>query len=43
MSSPDDLQALERQVERGNRFAHTALSEQAMRTNENEAIINGLS
>ena len=42
MSSPDDLRALERQVERGNRFAHTALSEQAMRTNENEAIINGL-
>ena len=42
MSSSDELRALERQVERGNLFAHTALSEQAMRTNENEAIINGL-
>ena len=33
---------LERQVERGSLFTHTALTEQAARANENEAIVNGL-
>ena len=36
---PDEL---ERQVERGSLFTHTALTEQALRANENEAIVNGL-
>jgi Fe-S-cluster containining protein len=39
---PDPLRELERQVERGNVFAHAVLSEQASRANENEAIIRGL-
>ena len=38
----DELRDLERQVERGNLFAHTALGEQALRVNESEAILNGL-
>lgn len=42
MAEPDPLRELERQVERGNLFAHTALTEQAQRANENEAIVNGL-
>jgi Fe-S-cluster containining protein len=42
MGEHDQLRQLEQQVERGSLFAHTALSEQAIRTNENEAMINGL-
>jgi Fe-S-cluster containining protein len=33
---------LERQLERGAAFTHTVLSEQAERSNENEAVVNGL-
>jgi len=39
---PDDIRELERQVERGNLFAHTVLTEQSVRANESEAIVNGL-
>jgi len=39
---PDELRELERQVERGNLFAHTVLSEQAARFNQIEAVANGL-
>jgi Fe-S-cluster containining protein len=39
---PDPLRELERQVERGNVFAHAVLSEHASRAGENEAIIRGL-
>jgi Fe-S-cluster containining protein len=39
---PEDVGELARQVERGNLFAHTALSEQALRANETEALVNGL-
>ena len=39
---PDDLRELERQVERGNLFAHAALTEQATRSNQIEAVVNGL-
>jgi Fe-S-cluster containining protein len=42
MPRSDDIRELEYQVERGNLFAHNALAEQALRANENEAIINGL-
>ena len=42
MPPPDEYRELEKQVERGSMFAHSALSEQAIRTNENEAMINGL-
>jgi Fe-S-cluster containining protein len=38
----DPLRELERQVERGNLFAHTVLSEQAARANQTEAIVGGL-
>jgi hypothetical protein len=38
----DDLNELSRQVERGNLFAHTVISEQLARTNITEALINGL-
>jgi Fe-S-cluster containining protein len=41
MGDPD-LRALERQVERGSLFTHTVLTEQVVRTNENEAVVNGL-
>src|SRR3954447_22990395 len=39
---PDPLRELERQVERGNVFAHAVLSERGSRAGENEAIIRGL-
>ncbi len=39
---PEELRELERQVERGNLFAHTALTEQAARANQTEAVVNGL-
>ena len=42
MAERDRTRELERQVERGNLFAHTVLTEQAVRANENEAIVNGL-
>jgi Fe-S-cluster containining protein len=38
----DDLRELERQVERGNLFAHAALTEQASRSNKIEAVVNAL-
>jgi Fe-S-cluster containining protein len=38
----DQLHELERQVERGNLYAHTALTEQAARTNKSEALLLGL-
>jgi len=38
----DPLHELERQVERGNLFAHSALSEQASRVHEGDALVNGL-
>jgi Fe-S-cluster containining protein len=38
----EPLHELERQVERGNLFAHSALSEQAVHVNENAALLNGL-
>ena len=39
---PDPLRELEHQVERGNLFAHAALSEQANRADGYEAIVHGL-
>jgi hypothetical protein len=39
---PDSIQELERQVDRGNLFAHSALTEQAARLNEATALVNGL-
>jgi Fe-S-cluster containining protein len=38
----DSLDELERQVERGNLFAHTVLSQHATRANDGDALINGL-
>ena len=38
----DEFRELDRQVERGNLFTHTALSDYAARANETEAMINGL-
>ena len=38
----EEVQALERQVERGSLFAHTVLTDQIMRLNEDEAFIFGL-
>ena len=38
----DDFRELEKQVEKGNRFAHTVLTEQIMRINENESFLYGL-
>jgi Fe-S-cluster containining protein len=38
----DRLDELERQVEGGNLFAHSALTEQAGRLNEAAAVVNGL-
>jgi hypothetical protein len=40
--SADPQDELERQVERGNLFVHSVLTEQAARTNESEALLNGL-
>jgi hypothetical protein len=37
-----EFEELERQVEQGNLFAHSALTEQAARANESEALLNGL-
>jgi Fe-S-cluster containining protein len=42
VAEPDPLRALERQVERGNVFAHAVLGQHANRAGENEAIIRGL-
>ena len=42
MTDPDRVHDLERQVERGNLFAHTVLTEQAARANKTEALIHGL-
>jgi Fe-S-cluster containining protein len=39
---PEALRELELQVERGNLFAHTLLTEQAARVNQTEAVVNGL-
>jgi Fe-S-cluster containining protein len=39
---PDELRELERQVERGNLFAHAVLTEQVTRANQIEAVVNGL-
>ena len=38
----DPLRDLERQVEQGNLFAHAEMSKQAARSNESEALLNGL-
>jgi hypothetical protein len=38
----DPLHELERQVERGNLFAHGVLTEHAARVNESDALLNGL-
>jgi hypothetical protein len=38
----DRYDELEHQVEQGNLFAHSALTEQAARANESEALLNGL-
>jgi Fe-S-cluster containining protein len=40
MTEPSD--DIDRNDERGNLFVHTVLAEQAMRVNENEAMLNGL-
>ncbi|HEX3044673.1 MAG TPA: YkgJ family cysteine cluster protein [Bacillota bacterium] len=37
-----DFRELERQVEKGNLFTHTILTEQIMRLNENESFLYGL-
>ena len=37
-----EFDELERQVEQGNLFAHSALTEQAARANESEALLQGL-
>jgi Fe-S-cluster containining protein len=42
VSEPDKLGDLERQMERGNLFAHTMFTKQAARTNQSEALLNGL-
>ncbi|MGB3695720.1 MAG: YkgJ family cysteine cluster protein [Spirulinaceae cyanobacterium] len=42
MSLADDYQELEHQVEKGNLFAHTVLTEQILRFNESESFIYGL-
>lgn len=42
ISVPIEFTELERQVERGNLFAHTVLTEQIMRVNEAESFIFGL-
>ena len=42
MTEPDPLRELERQVERGNLFAHSVMTDTVRRANENEAIVNGL-
>ena len=42
MAEREDFRELERQVERGNLFAHAALTEQASRSNKIEAVVNAL-
>jgi Fe-S-cluster containining protein len=42
MSESEEIRELEQQIERGSLFTHTAVSEQADRANETEAMINGL-
>ena len=42
MTISNDFQELEHQVEKGNLFTHTVLTEQIMRMNENESFIYGL-
>jgi hypothetical protein len=39
---PDPLNELERQVEQGSLFAHAELTRQSHRTNETDALLNGL-
>jgi len=39
----DGMKELERQVERGNLFAHSALAESVLRLREAEALVHGLS
>jgi Fe-S-cluster containining protein len=39
---PDQLDELERQMERASLFTHTALTDQATRANESDALLNGL-
>jgi Fe-S-cluster containining protein len=39
---PDRLTELERQVERGNLFTHSVLTEHATRVNDADAVVNGL-
>jgi Fe-S-cluster containining protein len=41
-AASDAVRELERQVERGNLFAHTALTDQLVRTNEQAALLSGL-
>jgi hypothetical protein len=38
----DRFEELEHQVEQGNLFAHSALTQQAARANESDALLNGL-
>ena len=38
----DELRELERQVERGNLFTHSVLTEHATRVNDADAVVNGL-
>lgn len=40
MSTYDDFGELEHQVEKGNLFAHTVLTEQIMGNNENESLFS---
>lgn len=42
MTEPDPLRELERQVERGNLFAHSVMTDTVLRANQNEAVVNGL-
>jgi Fe-S-cluster containining protein len=42
VSGRDPVRELERQVERGTRYIHTALTEQTIRANETEAMVHGL-
>jgi Fe-S-cluster containining protein len=39
---PEPLDELDRQVQHGNLFVHAALTEQASRANQVEAVVNGL-
>lgn len=42
MAEADELREIERQLERSQLFAHTVLTEQAARSNQTEAVVNGL-